>query len=575
MKYSRAIHRAVMVVVVVVTLYLSVTGTMIQLVDLRSIFTKAPASDPNVEAMHEAFYGPGNYAVIAVTDYTAPALPEGADLAGMLSRTMESARLTVGDVPLRYVEVRMADGKPVGVVESAGRVAEFDATTGQIISAGPARRPDPDSPDSLRNTWKHLHRMTTFGNYALFINVIVGVGLGILIITGLIIYFKMLSGRSGAGLSSPFWSGGGWWRTWHRRISVVAALFLLVVTLSGLWLAYESLYFGFYMGSAQQRANTAAFAAAQRQRNPPQPRAPRVDPLSEEAAPKRLAAMKHDIGLTDDEAARMQAINEEFVKQNEGLQKAAGDPQELRGKTEALHTAEATAMLAALTDDEKPKFQAWRDAQLLGTPVNAGGRGNGGQQRAGGQPGGGGQPGAGGQPGPAAPNGANRAAGTTGGAGAAGAAGGNGGGGGGPVDTASPLKDADIPGMMQVTLDSERSDKPNVPIKVVRLRIYAGMPQGVVVTGGDTTKQMVFNASTGRAVSETEPGYPPTGFPFGWQAHQTAKDVHRGGIVGLTGRFMDLFAGLSMFYLSASGIWIYCDLWKRRKEAGKSKLVWV
>lgn len=129
--------------------------------------------------------------------------------------------------------------------------------------------------------------------------------------------------------------------------------------------------------------------------------------------------------------------------------------------------------------------------------------------------------------------------------------------------------------MMQVTLDSERSDKPNVPIKVVRLRIYAGMPQGVVVTGGDTTKQMVFNASTGRAVSETEPGYPPTGFPFGWQAHQTAKDVHRGGIVGLTGRFMDLFAGLSMFYLSASGIWIYCDLWKRRKEAGKSKLVWV
>jgi hypothetical protein len=86
-------------------------------------------------------------------------------------------------------------------------------------------------------------------------------------------------------------------------------------------------------------------------------------------------------------------------------------------------------------------------------------------------------------------------------------------------------------------------------LKVIRLRYFAGMPQGAIVTGGDDNKQMVFNAQTGRAVSETEPGYPPVGFPFSWQAHQLAKDVHRGGIIGLSGRFMDLFAGLAMFYL--------------------------
>ncbi len=317
MQNVRAIHRFMTVIIVAVTLYLAATGTMIQLIDLRSIFTKAPASDPNVMAMHEAFDGPGSYAVRTVKDYTAPALPANADFAGMLSRTMQSARLTVDNIPLRYVELRMADNKPVGIVESAGRLAEFDATTGQIITTGPSARTDSDSPDSERNTWKHLHRMTTFGNNALYINVIVGLGLSIMIVTGLIIYFKMLSGRSRSTASSPFWSGGGWWRTWHRRISIVAALFLVVVSLSGLWLAYESLVFGFYMGSAKQRAESQAFAAAQRQRNGA-PQAPRPDPMSPEAEPGRLAAMQHDIGLTDDEMVKVKAITDELREEVSG-----------------------------------------------------------------------------------------------------------------------------------------------------------------------------------------------------------------------------------------------------------------
>lgn len=137
------------------------------------------------------------------------------------------------------------------------------------------------------------------------------------------------------------------------------------------------------------------------------------------------------------------------------------------------------------------------------------------------------------------------------------------------------MKDAELPGMLKVTLDAERAHAGNVPIKVVRLRYYAGMPQGVLVTGGDDNKQMVYNAQTGRAVSETEPGYPPVGFPFGWQAHQLAKNVHRGGVIGLPGRFMDLFAGFAMFYLSVSGIWIYIDLWRRRNKAGKPAPIWV
>ena len=565
MQKFRTIHRTVMVVIVLVTLYLGATGTMIQLVDLRSIFTHAPADDPNVEAMREAADGPGNYAVIAPKDYTASALPQGVDLEGLLSRVMQSARMTVGDVPLRYVELRMADGKPVGIVESAGRMARFDAVSGQIISAGPPPRPTapPVSQfhQSPRNMFKVLHRMTLFGNYALFINVIVGVGLVTMIVTGLAMYFKMLAARRKSGSSGLFWVGEGtnedWKRAVHRGLGLVSAAFLMVVALSGLWLAYESLYLGFYMGGATQRAESQEFAAAQRQRLAALPKpSPRPDPMSSEAQPGRLASMQQDIGLTPDEMVKIKAITDEMVKKSLVLHTAGADkpgavPEEARGKVIALHQIEADEISAVLADDQKPRFQAWRDAQLLGTPV--GGRVlliQGGQQNGGGKqrPAGQGNQGAAGQ----------------------GQGAGNGGGNGGGADPAVPLQDADLASMLSITLAAQQSALPNTPLKVVRLRNYAGMPQGVVITGGADTKQIVFNAQSGKAVSETEAGYPPTGFPFGWQAHQNAKNIHRGGIIGVPGRLMDLFAGLSLFYLSINGIALYFDY---RKLKRKTKLL--
>jgi uncharacterized iron-regulated membrane protein len=216
-----------------------------------------------------------------------------------------------------------------------------------------------------------------------------------------------------------------------------------------------------------------------------------------------------------------------------------------------LHQIEADEISAVLADDQKPRFQAWRDAQLLGTPV--GGRVlliQGGQQNGGGKqrPAGQGNQGAAGQ----------------------GQGAGNGGGNGGGADPAVPLQDAYLASMLRITLAAQQSALPNTPLKVVRLRNYAGMPQGVVITGGADTKQIVFNAQSGKAVSETEAGYPPTGFPFGWQAHQNAKNIHRGGIIGVPGRLMDLFAGLALFYLSINGIALYFDY---RKLKRKTKLL--
>jgi uncharacterized iron-regulated membrane protein len=211
-------------------------------------------------------------------------------------------------------------------------------------------------------------------------------------------YSSLFASRAVTKRRNPFWSSGGWWRTLHRGISIVAALFLSIVMLSGTWLAVESLYFGYYLTSHQP--------------------APRVDP-------------------------------------------------------------------------------------------------------------------------------------------------------------SSPLPDASLPAMLRTTLGAYQAAMPDTPARVIRLRFFGGMPQGVIVTGEEEARQLVFNAATGRRASETEPGYPVTGFPFGWQAHQVAKSVHRGDFFGLTGRFMDLFSGLAMIYLSISGIAMYYELWRKRRKAGRSGLVWT
>jgi hypothetical protein len=401
----RAIHRVITLFVVIVTLYLGVTGTLIQLVDLRSVLTHAPADDPNMEAMRESGNGPGAFQVISNPDYTGAALPGDLNLESSFSKVLGAVRSIDSSAALAYVEMRMIDGKPVGQVMAGRQLQRFDALRGELVPGQFAEYKINQSPDSERNTVKRLHRMTAIGDWTLWINVVVGVALLMLIFTGLWMYFQLYAARARAKRPAVFWSGGGIWRSLHRWISVTSAMFLLVVALSGTWLAVESLGFGLYM--ARRAAPNAA----------PAPR-------------------------------------------------------------------------------------------------------------------------------PVLPNGI------------------------------TALSDADIPKMLSTTLSSLTTTLPETPIRVLRLRVYGGMKQGVIVTGDEEAKQLVFNASTGRRASQSEPGYPEVGFPFGWQAHQTAKKIHRGDYIGLSGRWMDLFAGFAMVFLSVSAAVMYYNLWSKRRSVGRSGVLW-
>jgi len=397
----RTVHRITSLFVLLVTLYLGVTGTVIQAIDLKTLLRHAPATDPDMMAIREDKDGPDGFAVLGTDDYTAAALPASFDYQTALPRLMDAARAAVGSAPLDFAEIRMGESGPVGQVKSGKQLLSFDFTTGQSQAIAEARH---QNPPSLRNGIKHIHRMTTFGDWALWINPIVGIALGLFVITGVAMYWRLLSARRRIKRRQWFWKAGDWWRTLHRWSSIVASLFILMIALSGTWLAVESLIFGYYM-SAHRPGPGMLFV--------------------------------HQSGV-------------------------------------------------------------------------------------------------------------------------------------------NPLQDAQLSEMLSTTLSAYRASLADQPLKVVRLRVYGGMPQGVIIVGvGDDTQQVVFNVTTGHRAGLTEPGYPPTGFPFGWQAHQAAKQIHRGSYFGLAGRWMDLFGGVAIFYLSISGAVMYVDMWNRRRRAGRPSLVWT
>jgi hypothetical protein len=398
----RTVHRITSLFVVLVTLYLGVTGTLIQLIDLKTLVRHAAATDPDMMAIREDKDGPDDFAVLGTAEYTAPTLPAGFDYQAALPRLIDAARAALGSAALDYAEIRMSESGPIGQVQSGKQLLRYDFATGQSQASPEPPRERPMT--SLRNEIKHIHRMTTFGDWALWINPIVGVALGMFVVTGVVMYWQLLSARKRIKRPQWFWQAGGWWRTLHRWSSIVASLFILVIALSGTWLAVESLIFGYYL------------------------------------------------------TAHLPKPGQPFVRQN-GI---------------------------------------------------------------------------------------------------------------------NPLPDAELPGMLSTALAAYKSSSADQPLKVLRLRVYGGMPQGVIISGlGDDTQQQVFNAATGRKASLTEPGYPSTGFPFGWQAHQIAKQIHRGSYIGLSGRWMDLLGGVAIIYLSVSGVVMYVDMWKRRRRSGRPVLLWT
>jgi hypothetical protein len=234
-------HRVAAVFAALLLIYVSVTGTATQLVDMKALLTHAPETDPDMLMMRQHIPGPPNYSVVSAPDYTAPALPAGTDFAAAIARAAELGRAAAPGQPLRLAEVRGAEGKLVGHVQMGDSQMAFDLATG-------ARLPDsfvpPEQPGrgfySMRSTLKSYHRFL-FLPWGTTVNFLASLGLAALIFTGLFHYAKLYKARAKGGRSGLFWRGGDWWRVAHRWIAIGASALVIWLTIGGLALSADNI----------------------------------------------------------------------------------------------------------------------------------------------------------------------------------------------------------------------------------------------------------------------------------------------------------------------------------------------
>lgn len=291
----RTYHRILAILAVLLMLYLGVTGTGMQLLDLYAIGRHAPITDPTIVSINEGRYGNGDMQVMTDADLTGHDLPTGLDYNRAMGVVLAAMHRDVPDAQPRFVELRMVDGRVVGQArlgptpmgrpgspEAQDHLRAWDAATGEAVAATPV--PFLGLPDSLRQDLKVLHRFwgrrDVPGVYAEFAS---GIILWVFIVTGLILYWRLYKMRVKIKRPQLFWSAGGMWRTWHRTISLASAVFLILVAATGTWLGFESTWHVFAMkhgpqpdtasplSDAQVRSMTAATLSAFRAEEPETP----------------------------------------------------------------------------------------------------------------------------------------------------------------------------------------------------------------------------------------------------------------------------------------------------------------
>ena len=403
-------HRVLAFAACVLLLYIGVTGSLIQALDLGAVLSGKPEADPTMQSMNEGKFGNNIYSAVTVADWDAPALPANLDMAKAISTTLAAFHQARPGVVPAFVDLRMLGGRAVGEVAYPDpngtpdprrrgmplSALAFDAASGAPATASDLRGAFPGP--SLRQTLKQWHRFWGPGFFGLrdvpgvYIELLAGIVMWILIISGLVVYFRLLRQRRRIKRPQLFWMTQDVWRSLHRAFAVGSSVLLVLVAASGTWIGFESSW-------------------------------------------------------------------------------------------------------ATLNRHEPPaETLAISDAQALQITAR--------------------------------------------------------------------------------TLQAFRADEPTTPIRAIRARVWFGQAEGAVVTATNPTRQRVYNAATGAEQGLSSPLYPPSAFPLGTDVHEWAKHFHSGELIGLPTQVLDLLAGLSLVFLSGSGLWMYWDMWRKRAGTGRKALFW-
>jgi uncharacterized iron-regulated membrane protein len=141
-----------------------------------------------------------------------------------------------------------------------------------------------------------------------------------------------------------------------------------------------------------------------------------------------------------------------------------------------------------------------------------------------------------------------------------------------PVMPVTPLRDEQLAQMLAATYQAAHQRFPGQHLLSVELRMYGPTPEGIAWTDEPTPYAFVFDTRTGEEL--TPDSLKLSKFLLPWHMHQVVKRMHRGDIIGLSGRWMDLLVGLALLILCLTSLQMYWQLFSRRWRSGRRSPFW-
>jgi uncharacterized iron-regulated membrane protein len=138
-----------------------------------------------------------------------------------------------------------------------------------------------------------------------------------------------------------------------------------------------------------------------------------------------------------------------------------------------------------------------------------------------------------------------------------------------------PVSDAKLPvnvnGMLQTAWQAARDSDTNGRVAAIQLVHRDGIAKALVTLGGESSRTLAFDATTGAAVADWTSTGQQVGSGYYADWHQFVKRLHRGDVIGnFKGRYIDLTAGLALLYLVVSGGVMYLQHRAQRTRMGVS-----
>jgi uncharacterized iron-regulated membrane protein len=134
------------------------------------------------------------------------------------------------------------------------------------------------------------------------------------------------------------------------------------------------------------------------------------------------------------------------------------------------------------------------------------------------------------------------------------------------------LPPANIENFLGAALTATRGLAQNESVVYLALRMQDGRPVGEMeVAVGLHERRLSFDARTGEPIVEPVPK------PVGRQEFNLRSfmlQLHRGDIVGVSGNWVSLGCGLSLFALRVTGLIVYTRMFLRRAKSGQRHVFW-